>query len=71
MKRLLSVFLALLMLLALTACGGDTASSGEAETEEPASDAETAGDEAETPEEPAAETGDEASADAGTGGDVG
>ena len=66
MKRLLSVFLALLMLLALTACGGDTASSGEAETEEPASDTETAGDEAETPEEPAAETGDEASADAGT-----
>lgn len=66
MKRLLSVFLALLMLLALTACGGDTAGSGETETEEPASDAETAGDEAETPEEPAAETGDEASADAGT-----
>ncbi|HIS51157.1 MAG TPA: molybdate ABC transporter substrate-binding protein [Candidatus Onthomonas avicola] len=47
MKRLLSVFLALLMLLALTACGGDTAGSGEAETpEEPASDTETAGDEA-------------------------
>lgn len=66
MKRLLSVFLALLMLLALTACGGDTAGSGEAETGEPASDAETAGDEAETPEEPAVETGDEASADAGT-----
>ena len=66
MKRLLSVFLALLMLLALTACGGDTAGSGEAETEEPASDTETAGDEAETPEEPAAETGDEAAAGAGT-----
>ena len=66
MKRLLSVFLALLMLLALTACGGDTAGSGEAETEEPASDAETAGDETETPEEPAADTGDEAAAGAGT-----
>ena len=66
MKRLLSVFLALLMLLALTACGGDTAGSGETEAEEPASDAETAGDEAETPEEPAADTGDEAAAGAGT-----
>ena len=66
MKRLLSVFLALLMLLALTACGGDTAGSGETEAEEPASDAETAGDETETPEEPAADTGDEAAAGAGT-----
>ncbi len=50
MKRLLSVFLALLMLLALTACGGETASSGEAETQE----------------ESTADTGDEAAADTET-----